>query len=425
MSLARIRRSLVSALVATVSVATGPSCDDSSLLRSPGDGGPAIVAKARIATFAGRNGPTGAFADGSADVARFDMPEGVALDPKRGALYVADSANHAVRRVDLATGAVTTIAGVGAVRGRADTKDDGGERRAALFDTPRSLAMSPEGDAIYVTDTGNYAIRRVDLESLRVTTPFGTLGEAGSTDGRGADARFGLRGLGNPWTGGIAIDGRDPSRPTMYVADSANHTLRSIDLSTSEVRTVAGRIGSTGYADGRGATARFNKPAGIAVGPSSEVYLTDANSLVVRRFDPATGEVTTVAGKAPGDPSHFCELLSAVLPPECGATDAPRGADARFRFPYGMAPDGSTGLFIVDSHSNVVRRLEVTTTAVTTVAGVEREILDDIPNQSEETTATSPGGFWHPTHVAFLPPRTLFVADRGANCIRRVELDSR
>lgn len=404
------------------------ACDDGPLPAAPpaADASAPVAPPARILTFAGKNAPDLAFADGSAQSARFAMPEGLALDTKRNALYVADSGNHAVRRVDLATGAVTTIAGVGTVRGKVDSQEVDGMRRAALFDTPRSLVLAPGGDALYVTDTGNHAIRRIDLTTTAVTTPFGKLGEAGASDGNGTSARFGLAGFGNPWPGGLAVEAkRDPNRPTLYVADSANHTLRAIDLSTSEVRTVAGAPNGLGHADGIGAAARFNKPGGVVVGPSSEVYVTDANALVVRRFDPASGAVTTVAGKAPADPNHFCEFISAVLPPECGSTDAPRGVDARFRFPYGVASDERSGFFLVDSHNNVVRHFETTSTAVTTVAGVQREILDDIPNASEETTATSPGGFWHPTHVAFSQPNVLFVADRSANCIRRVELGVR
>ena len=431
-ALGRLARSCGVASAVLLGAATLASviaaCDDSSLPAPP----PAVDASApnaplaRILTFAGKNGPDLAFADGSAQSARFAMPEGLALDAKRNALYVADSGNHAVRRVDLATGAVTTLAGVGTVRGKLDSQEVDGTRRAALFDTPRSLVLAPNGDALYVTDTGNHAIRRIDLTTTAVTTPFGKLGEAGATDGNGASARFGLAGLGNPWPGGLAVDAkRDPSRPTLYVADSANHTLRAIDLSTSDVRTVAGAPSGLGHADGIGAAARFNKPGGVVIGPSSEVCVTDANALVVRRFDPASGAVTTVAGKAPADPNHFCEFISAVLPPECGAADAPKGVDARFRFPYGAASDERSGFFLVDSHNNVVRHFETTTTAVTTVAGVQREILDDIPNESEETTATTPGGFWHPTHVAFSPPNVLFVADRSANCVRRVELGVR
>jgi hypothetical protein len=209
-----------------------------------------------------------------------------------------------------------------------------------------------------------------------VTTVFGKVGSAGTTDGVGAEARFGRSGLGNPWSGGMVIDAKtDPAHPLMYVSDSANQTIRSLDLATNEVK-----------------------------------------------IDLTTKNVVTVAGKAPASPYQFCELISVVLPPECGWIDATRGLDARFRFPFGVAPDQKGGFFIVDSHNDVIRRFDMASTAVSTVAGVQMEILDDVPHASDESTPAQYGTFWHPTNVAFAAPNVLYVSDRSANCIRRVEL---
>lgn len=362
-----------------------------------------------ITTIAGTNGAEAAFADGRGTAARFAAPEGLVLDEAGAFLYVADSENHTIRRIELATMEVTTVAGIGGMRGEDEMH----------LATPRNLAFGPDKRGIYITDTGNYVIRHLDLAEGRLTTAYGTSGVPGTDDGVGIHATFGARGLFTPWPGGLAIDARGLR---MYVADSANQTIRAIDLTTHEVTTLFGIAGTAGATDGSRAVATFHKPSGLALGPDGMLVVAEANNIDVREVDTQRGDVRTIAGKAPRSPRLFCENISPELPEECGATDAPNGLDARFRFPFGVASDGASGLFIVDSHSDVIRHLDLASTAVTTVAGVARELLDDIPHASTDSSDTSAGTFWHPTHVAFAPPDTLYVSDRAANCIRRVVL---
>lgn len=362
-----------------------------------------------ITTIAGENGASAAFSDGIGNAARFASPEGLVVDATGTFLYVADSENHAIRRIELASGDVTTVAGVGG-----DPDDDD----THLF-SPRNLAFDPAGTGLYITDTGNYVIRHLDLATGALTTPYGTVGMPGMTDGVGAEARFGMRGPFSPWPGGLVVD----PAGVMYVADSANQTIRAIDLTSHAVTTIAGVAGIAGSANGTHDAATFHKPTGLALGSGTTLIIAEANNLDVRRLDLATRQVDTIAGKAPDDPRLFCENISPRLPEECGDIDAPVGTDARFRFPLGVTPDAGGGLFVVDSHSNVIRHLDLETTEVTTVAGVASELLDDIPHASTDSTPTAPGTFWHPTHVAFAAPSTLYVSDRAANCIRRVELE--
>lgn len=366
-----------------------------------------------ITTLAGGNGAPGGFLDGPFASARFAFPEGLALDAKKENLYVADSDNHVIRMLELASSRVTTVAGVGGQQGFADSSADGGAR----LRVPRNLVLAPNGKSLFFTDTGNLVIRRLDLETNVVTTEFGTPGAPGTDDGLAAKfGRMGFFAL-QPWGGGMVID----TNGVMYVADSANQTIRSIDLTTREVRTVAGRAGVEGSADGPATMATFNKPSGLGLAGGA-LYITEANNLTVRKLDLTTLTVSTVAGKAPANTKHFCEDISPVIPPECGSTDAPNGLDARFRFPFGMEPDGRGGFFIVDSHNNLIRRFDVATSAVTSVAGAQLTVIDDLPRPSLDTAPGQPGTFSHPSHAVFVPPKTLYVADRSANCIRRVEL---
>jgi hypothetical protein len=374
-----------------------------------------------IATIAGQNTAQGAFANGAAlTQARFDGPEGLALDSTQKNLYIADSVNNAIRKLNFETQLVTTIAGFTAEAGFADSSADGGARLKA----PRNLVLDENQTGLYFTDTGNHVIRHVGFDTNVVTTLFGSPGIPGFSDGVGANARFGRAGFLNtvqPWGGGMVIDSNDASSPTMYVADSANQTIRSIDLKSKMVKTVAGQAGIAGYADGIGTAAVFNKPSGVVI-INRTLYVTEANSLTIRAIDLTTFAVTTVAGKAPKNPNHFCEDVSPVLPPECGSTDSAKGTEARFRFPFGVAARGNEGFFVVDSHNNLIRFFDARTTEVKTVAGVQQTVLDDISRPSIESTDTTPGTLSHPSHVVFAGGRTLYVADRSANCVRKIEL---
>ncbi len=382
---------------------------------SPDDGPPGPPA--HITTIAGKNGESG-FADGDAASARFAYPEGLVLDPAGENLYVADMNNHAIRRIELATMKVTTVGGVGTFQGSNDTAADGSK---ALLHQPRNMVLDPTGTGVYFTDSGNFVIRHLDLATSKVTTVFGKTGAPGTADGVGQEARFGSPELLNPWSGGLAID-TSGAKPTMYVADNPNHAIRSIDLTSGEVKTIAGHVGVAGSADGIGTAATFNKPSGLALDGAGKLYVTDANNIDIRQIDLATMNVVRVAGKAPDDPNHFCENLSPVLPPECGAIDGASGLDARFRFPFSAALDHTGGFFVVDSHNDLIRHFDMKSTAVTTVAGKQITILNDYPQESLDTTATQHGTFSHPTHAVFKAPNILFVADRSASCIRRVEI---
>lgn len=369
-----------------------------------------------IVTIAGTNTAESGFADGEATAARFDWPEGLALDRAGENLYIADSRNHAIRRLSLTTLQVSTVAGVGSP-GANDTSAG----QPAMLHLPRNLVLDASEANLYFTDTNNFVIRRLELATGTVTTEFGGMGEPGTADGPGTEARFGQGGFA-PWGGGLALYGSaDSGETVLFVADSGNQTVRRIDLETREVTTIAGQRGVEGHADGPGPMALFNKPSGLAV-VGGKLYVTEANSLTIRELDIATGDVRTVAGRAPDHPKHFCENISQFIPPECGADDAAVGLDARFRFPFGVALGSNADMFVVDSHNNLVRHFDTVTTAVSTVAGVQQTVLDDIPHASTDSTPEVPGTFWHPTHVAYRPPSTLYVADRSAQCIRKVEL---
>ena len=220
-----------------------------------------------ITTVAG-TGTSGYNGDNiQATAARLNYPKGVEVGPD-GALYIGDANNQRVRRVDLSTGVITTVAGSG-VQG---STGDGGPATSARLNTPRNVAFGPDGD-LYIADDQNYKVRRVDSVTKTITTVAGT-GVAGySGDGGAATAaRLNL-------VRDVAVD----ADGNLYIADEINNRIRAVDPG-GIMRTFAG-TGVAGFSgDGGAATsARIRKPRGVAVDPSGRVLIGDTANHVIRR----------------------------------------------------------------------------------------------------------------------------------------------
>jgi NHL repeat-containing protein len=200
-----------------------------------------------LALLAGAS--TAGYQDATGVMAKFDNPNGIAADAA-GNLFVADSSNDLIRRVVVATGAVTTLAGGVGQAGRVDAVGT-----AARFNQPRGLAVDGNGN-LYVADMGNSCIRVVKIATAGVTTLAGT-GLAGSTDGIGTAAAFDS-------PRGVALDGLGD----LYVADTQNSTVRKIVLATAQVTTIAGAAHMVGQQLGP-LPGVIDQPWGIVVMPGS------------------------------------------------------------------------------------------------------------------------------------------------------------
>ncbi len=322
-----------------------------------------------VQTLAGLAGARGSV-DGASSVARFDFPEGVAVDAA-GVVYVSDSGNHTIRRIGLG-GAVSTLAGLADEAGSVD-----GTGAAARFDHPFGIAVDSAGN-LYVADHGNHTIRTISAAGV-VVTIAGTAGTAGDTDGNGAAARFKL-------PKGLAID----AAGNLFVTDFGNHTVRAV-APGAVVTTVAGKAGSWGSADGDSATARLLFPGGVAVDGADTLYVADSGNHSLRKVAPG-GAVTTVAGKSGM------------------GTDDGTGPQARFFLPYGIAVGSMGTVHVADTYNHTIRSVSALG-IVTTLAGTGGEAGD-----SDGLGAAA--RFDHPTGVAVDDTGTLFVADTGNHVIR-------
>jgi sugar lactone lactonase YvrE len=311
--------------------------------------------------FAGDGGP--------ATSARLAYPKGLARAAD-GTLYIADTLNSRIRRVDPVTKVITTIAGTGA-RGYAG---DGVPATAAVLNLPRAVAITAAGDVL-IADTDNQRIRRIDHVTGVITTiaGVGRFGDGG--DGGAATAAR----LASPQALALAPDG------TLFVADTRNARIRRIDPVTGVMTTVAGTGESGDSGDGGPATAaRLSLPRGLTLAPDGSVYVADAGAHRVRRIDPA-GVITTVAGvgqrgcTGDGGPATVAALAS----------------------PSGLAvgPDGS--LYIADASNNRIRRV-TPTGRITTYAGSS--------------------GVYEPQALIAAPTATLLIANAGSHQITALPL---
>jgi len=215
-----------------------------------------------------------------------NQPMGITYDKAHDCYYVADTANHIIQQISSDGVTVTKIAGHPGVSGNADSPT-GGLGTAAYFNSP--YGVTTDGENLYVADTGNHTIRKIDLTSNHtVTTIAGVASSSGSADSNtGTSAYFS-----SPY--GITTDGTN-----LYVADTGNYTIRKIVISTGAVSTIAGSAGNSGLnVEGVYTSARFYSPARLTT-DGTNLYVVDYNTYgnsAIRKVIIATGAVSTLAG---------------------------------------------------------------------------------------------------------------------------------
>ncbi len=239
------------------------------------------LATRRVATIAG-NGERGYRGDGGPAVnAALNMPHELRFD-SRGDLYIAERDNHVVRKVDMKSGVISTVAGTGT----AGFGGDGGPGVKALLRQPHSIIFDRNGDLL-ICDIGNQRIRRLHLGTGVIETYAGT-GEAKPTREGSAVAGTPLKG---PRTLASAPNG------DLYLALREGNAIYRIDAKTQTLHRVAG-TGEQGYAGDGGAAlnAKLAGPKGLAYAPGDILYIADTENHAIRSVNLKTGVITTVLG---------------------------------------------------------------------------------------------------------------------------------
>ena len=354
----------------------------SMLLGGQATGALPRLSPGRIDTVAGDRSWVFAGDGGSAVGAPIFLPQGLAVDAA-GNFFLSDSGNSRIRRVDAATGTISTVIGTG-VPGYTP---DGAQGTSTAISQPAGLALDGAGN-LYFADSGNGLVRRLDAVSGQVRTVAGTPGVQGYTgDGSLATAST----LSLPQ--GIALDGNG----NLLIADTGNNVLRAVDAATLHISTFAG-TGLAGFSgDGGLATnARLNSPWSLVASADGTILFADFSNDRVRKIS-AAGMITTVAGTGVRGFSG----------------DGASAAQAELDEPTALAVDPAGDLYIADSGNNRVRMVS-TAGVIQTLAGNSGDSFNGDGGPSDQASLYGPYALY------FDASANLFVADMFHNRVRRI-----
>lgn len=332
-----------------------------------------------MTTFAGTGSSVYGGDGGAATLAGVDSPSDVAA--LASYVYIADTSNDRIRKVDTATGIITTVAGTtGGFSG------DGGPATSAQISEPGGLAVDGAGN-VYIADTYNHRIRKVVAATGLIFTVAGS-----GTSGYGGDGGT-ATGAQLYYPTDVAVDGAG----NLYIADSDNNRIRKVTAATGVITTLAGS-GVYGFSgDGAAAfAAQMRNPRAVAVDSAGNVYIADENNDRVRKVAAGTGVITTVAG---GGSSYG----------EGGTATA-----ARLDNPRGVGVDAAGNFYIADTYNYRIRKVTVATGLIVTVAG------DGDYGFDGDGGAATAASLYNPANVAVDGEGKLYIADAGNNRIRRV-----
>ena len=327
-----------------------------------------------ISTVVGTGSP-GYSGDGAAaTAAQLYFPQDMALD-RRGNLYIAEELNHRVRKVDIQSGLITTVAGTGV----AGDSGDGGLATAAQIDTPSGVAVDGVGN-LYIADTGNHRVRKVAVYTGVITPVAGDGTSAYGGDGAVATSAQ----MKEPVR--VAVD----MLGNIYIADRTDHRIRRVLSCTGIIATLAG-TGVAGFSGDSGAatSAQLNSPSGLIVGNSGSLYIVDRDNNRVRKVDLASGVITTAVGD---------------------------GTVSIVRSPMSAGVDAAGNLYIADTDNNFVRIHEVGdgATTVTSVAG------NGLSGYNGDGIAATSARLNYARGVALSALGYIYIVDTDNHRVRRV-----
>jgi len=286
-----------------------------------------VDASSKIITTIAGNGALGYTGDGGdATSATLYSPYGVCVD-SAGNVYIADTSNNCIRKVDASSGIITTIAGTGA----GGYNGDGILANTATITSPSGVWVDSAGN-VYIADTGNHRIRKVDASSEIITTIAGTdVGGYNADDILATAAK-----LGSP--SDVCVD----SAGNVYIADMFNNRIRKVDASSRIITTIAG-TGVGGYnRDGiLATTAKLSYPYGVSVDSIGNVFIADSGNKRIRKIDASSKIITTIAGT--GTAGYNGDGILANT--------------ARLETPYGVSVDSAGNVYIADTFNNRIRKL--------------------------------------------------------------------
>jgi len=326
-----------------------------------------VNAQTGTATVVAGTGTPGFSGDGGpATSAELNSPAGVFADAT-GNIYIADTWNYVIRKVDATSHKISTVAGTAGTQGYGG---DGGAATAAYLNLPESVAVDGGGN-IYIADMQNNAVREVIASSKNIVTFVG----GSSPVLTGATLSF---------PSSVAVD----ASGNVYIADTFNNVVREVVVASTTIKTVAG-TGGWGYTgDGGLATsATLESPGGVFVDSVGNIYIADTQNYAIRKVSASTGDISTIAGN--GTEGY------------CG--DGGPATGAVLYYPYSIALDSAGDLYTTDNFNHAIRRVDAATGIISTVAT----------------------GLDNPWGVAVDSHKNIYIADFGAaNMVYKVDANT-
>ncbi|PIA44031.1 hypothetical protein AQUCO_01800233v1 [Aquilegia coerulea] len=273
--------------------------------------------------------------DGSFDDATFNRPQGLAYNPKKNLLYVADTENHALREIDFVNESVQTLAGNG-IKG--SDYEGGGKGTSQVLNSPWDVCFEPNNEIVYIAMAGQHQIWQHNT-STGATRAFSGNGFERNLNGSSSKTSS----FAQP--SGISLS---PDLKVIYVADSESSSIRALDLTTGGTRLLAGgdpiiseNLFRFGDHDGVGSDVLLQHPLGVLCGANGQVYIADSYNHKIKKMDPTSKRVLTVAGTG-----------------RAGFKDGSK-LSAQLSEPSGIAEVGNGRLLIADTNNSVIRYLDL------------------------------------------------------------------
>jgi sugar lactone lactonase YvrE len=330
-----------------------------------------LVQGQTITTIAG-TGSSGFSGDGGiATSARLNLPFNLTFD-KSDNIYIADTYNNSIRKIDSETGIISTIIGT------ADKK------LVSELKTPTGLTFDNYQN-LYIADLANLRIRKVNLETGSRMTLVGQRSESEAPNINAS--------LGGPFN--VVFD----KIGNLYISVNGDSKVSKVDFSTGKISTVAG-TGVAGFSgDGMEAKeAQLSNPTGLALDGKGNLFISDSGNERIRKVDLTTGIISTVAGTGVTGFSG----------------DGIEATKTELSNPLGLAFNNEGDLFVVDRGNNRVRKINISTGIITTIAGTGEEGYSGDGDLARNAKLSNPTG------LAFNNEGDLFVVDRGNNRIRKI-----
>jgi len=324
-----------------------------------------------ITTIAG-SGSSGFAGDGGlATTARLNLPFNITFD-KSDNIFIADTYNNSIRKIDVESGIISTVVG---------TAD---KNQISELKTPTGLTFDNFNN-LFVADLANLRIRKVNLDTGNSIT---LVGEKSETERPNINAS-----LGGPFS--VVFD----KVGNLYVSINGDSKVSKVEFSTGIISTIAG-TGLSGFSgDGDLAkNARLSNPTGLALDTNGNLYISDTGNERIRKVDLSTNLITTIAGTGVNGFSGDGELA----------------INTELSNPLGLAIDKDNNLFVVDRGNNRVRKINTSTGIISTIAGKGEAGFSGDGELARNALLSNPTG------VAFNKEGDLFIVDRGNNRIRRI-----